>query len=127
MDDPFDSGVLRSFGFFAISVWIVFSDRNFTHRDRKVRKDQFGLADPFDSVVLRSFGFFAISVWIVFSDRNFTHRDRKGQFGLADPFDSVVLRFLAFFATSVWNRRFASRLLGDGLGRYRSLMKDYQN
>jgi hypothetical protein len=91
-------------------------------------KGQFGLDDPFDSVVLRSFGFFAISVWIVFSDRNFTHRDRKvrkGQFGLADPFDSVVLRFFAFFATSVWNRRFASRLLGDGLGRYRSLMKDY--
>ncbi|MEA3147863.1 MAG: hypothetical protein QOI53_3459 [Verrucomicrobiota bacterium] len=79
---------------------------------------------------VRSFVVFAISVWIVFSDRNFTHRDRKvrkDQFGLADPFDSVVLRFFAFFATSVWNRRFASRLLGDGLGWYRSLMKDYQN
>jgi hypothetical protein len=124
---PSIPGFVRSFVVFAISVWIVFSDRNFTHRDRKVRKGQFGLDDPFDSVVLRSFGFFAISVWIVFSDRNFTHRDRKvrkGQFGLADPFDSVVLRF---FATSVRNRRFASRLLGDGLGRYRSLMKDHQN
>jgi hypothetical protein len=44
-------GFVRSFVFFAISVSIVFSDRNFTHRDRKVRKGQFGLDDPFDSGV----------------------------------------------------------------------------
>jgi hypothetical protein len=31
------SVVIRSFAFFAISVWIVFSDRSLTHRDRKDR------------------------------------------------------------------------------------------
>ena len=31
------SVVFRTFAFFAISVWIAFSDRNFTHGDRKGR------------------------------------------------------------------------------------------
>ena len=43
---PSIPGFVRSFVFFAISVSIVFSDRNFTHRDRKVRKGQFGWMTP---------------------------------------------------------------------------------
>jgi hypothetical protein len=35
--DGLRSVVVRSFAFFAISVWIAFSDRNFTHGDRKDR------------------------------------------------------------------------------------------
>jgi hypothetical protein len=38
--------VARSFAIFAISVWIVFSDRSFTHRDRKDYRDRIGLGDP---------------------------------------------------------------------------------